>query len=123
MAASQLLPYTGVFTRYDSTITIYRSKGSANENYVKLNLRKKTYTRGKKVLKGAAYKRQQWRNKMSAKSKSSGCFKCGEEGHWAKNCTSSSKGSRKDVEPGEAKSHDPIVAAPPAATAGGIWER
>ena len=57
-----------------------------NDNFVKLNLRKKSYARGKGVVKGAAYKRQQWKNMMSAK-RGTACFKCGEEGHWANKCT------------------------------------
>ena len=37
---------------------------------------------------GPQLKRLQWKQKMTARSQSRGtkCFKCGEEGHWAKNC-------------------------------------
>jgi hypothetical protein len=49
--------------------------------------------RGKgKAMSGAAYKRMAWKQKMAKKfgGKSTGktgkCFKCGQEGHWAKQC-------------------------------------
>ncbi|KAF6018871.1 RECQL4 [Bugula neritina] len=69
-----------------------------NDNFVKLNLRKKVYAKGKAGVKGAAYKRQQWRNKMSAK-RGTACFKCGKEGHWANKCSNSSvSGQDKEKE-------------------------
>lgn len=74
-----------------------RSK-NVGDNFVKLNLRKKVYARGKTGLKGAAYKRQQWKTKMSAK-RGTACFKCGEEGHWANKCDRIPNKSQTEGEP------------------------
>ncbi|XP_071957699.1 ATP-dependent DNA helicase Q4-like [Antedon mediterranea] len=79
-----------------------RSTASLNENFVRINLRKKVYTRAPNKMTGPLYKRQQWKVKMGkASGKSYGrggggggggwhkpgvCFKCGQEGHWAKFC-------------------------------------
>lgn len=79
-----------------------------NDNFVKLNLRKKTFSRGKAGLKGAAYKRHQWKQKMSAK-RGTACFKCGEEGHWASKCTKSGYNKQnQEKEAGEMR-HNIIV--------------
>ena len=39
------------------------------ENYVKINLKKKNYVRGKKTMTGAKYRRQEWKRKEAEKTK------------------------------------------------------
>ena len=41
--------------------------GKINENFIKVNLKKKTYARGKKHLKGSMIKRAEWKRKVAAK--------------------------------------------------------
>lgn len=64
-----------------------------SDNFVKIDLRKKTYVRGLKKLTGAQMKRREWKKKTAferpiktSKTGKSICFKCGGEGHWAKFC-------------------------------------
>lgn len=67
-----------------------RSSGSlSNDNYVRLNMKVKRYRRkGGRPTSGPAAKRLAWKMKMQSRSKgeSRNCFRCGQEGHWAKNC-------------------------------------
>ncbi|XP_042865248.1 ATP-dependent DNA helicase Q4-like [Penaeus japonicus] len=67
--------------------------GSANNNFVRINLKKKTFVRGHKHINGSKYRRMEWKRKQSLKSgesmstgKSFTCFKCGDFGHWARFC-------------------------------------
>jgi len=78
------------------------ASGTANENYVRVDLKKKVYVRGKKTMNFQKYKKQQWKNKKkelandriykndpSDKMAGGGiqtCFKCGEVGHFARAC-------------------------------------
>ena len=61
-------------------------------NFVKINLKKKVFVRGKKTMTGAKHRRMEWKRKMDLKEKKSTskkkltCFKCGEDGHWARDC-------------------------------------
>ena len=62
-------------------------------NFVRLNMKVKKYSRkgGMTSRTGSWHKRQAWKQKMKARSESGGggggaCFKCGQQGHWAKNC-------------------------------------
>lgn len=95
-------------TKFDTSATslIERKKhklqadvlsGKANENFVKINLKKKIYARGKKRLTGLKYKQRQWIMKKkqlynrdnednSNKSTVSRCFNCGDIGHYSRNC-------------------------------------
>ena len=90
-------------------------KQNLNENFVKLELKKKRYTRkGLFHIKGEAYKRQVWKQMMHGRGGGLGlgnggkrgawrgrgrgrgginmanpadkCFKCGQTGHWASTC-------------------------------------
>ncbi|XP_054276984.1 ATP-dependent DNA helicase Q4-like [Macrosteles quadrilineatus] len=68
------------------------TSGKANENFVKINIKKKTYVRGKKTMTFQKYKKQKWKDmKKSSSYGGEGssvykCFKCGDIGHYAKNC-------------------------------------
>lgn len=72
------------------------ASGTANQNFVRINLKKKVFVRGKKGLTGGMYKRQQWKQRQNAanggkgnyKAKMLTCRRCGEVGHWAKSCMS-----------------------------------
>ncbi|XP_064079381.1 uncharacterized protein LOC135196437 [Macrobrachium nipponense] len=83
---------------YLNTEERFRQKvlsGSANKNYVRINLKKKVFVRGKKHLNLKKYKHKEWKKKKLMNSAEEGdevskksltCFKCGDFGHWAKNC-------------------------------------
>ena len=63
------------------------SKESSDGNLVKINLKKKTFVRGKKTMTGAKYRRMEWKRKTLAKEGKQAkvvCFRCKEEGHWAR---------------------------------------
>ncbi|XP_065675285.1 ATP-dependent DNA helicase Q4 isoform X4 [Hydra vulgaris] len=72
------------------------AKRLVSDNFVKIDIKKKTYVRAGKKLTGAQYKRKQWKKKTSFEQPSKKgwqvignkktCFKCGGEGHWAKFC-------------------------------------
>jgi len=66
--------------------------GTLNENYVKINIKKKVFVRGKKKFNYAKHKKQQWKNKKkdADNERESGgvlrCFKCNEIGHFSRYC-------------------------------------
>ena len=48
------------------------------ENYVKINLKKKNYVRGKKNMTGSKYRRQEWKRKETEKTKKGANKKVGQ---------------------------------------------
>lgn len=79
------------------------ASGTLNENYVRLNLRKKVFVRGKKTINFSRYKKKLWKSKkaaaLSGPEMDMGgcdggiltCFQCGLPGHFAQNCKAKSK--------------------------------
>ncbi|XP_048253388.1 ATP-dependent DNA helicase Q4-like [Haliotis rufescens] len=70
-------------------------------NFVRLNMKVKKYRRKDgRHMTGGQYKRNQWKQKMQARSKSYGdkCFVCNGTGHWSRDCPQKNSGSKKVVE-------------------------
>ncbi|XP_001944049.2 ATP-dependent DNA helicase Q4 [Acyrthosiphon pisum] len=74
------------------------SSGKASENFVKLDMKRKIYSRGKRSVKTTTYKKKQWKNRkqelggdFSATNRTTllKCFKCGDIGHYSKHCNKS----------------------------------
>lgn len=75
-------------------------QGKLNENFVRINIQKKKFVRGKKTVNYSKYKKSQWKNKKAAAAALAGpdmdmrgcdggyqtCFQCGKRGHFAQNC-------------------------------------
>lgn len=69
--------------------------GTLNDNFVKINIEKKVFVRGKKGVNYSKYKKQQWKDKKALHSAMEfpeagkiSCFKCGQHGHMSRYCTS-----------------------------------
>lgn len=81
-------------SKNDLKMEVLESKmksGTLNENYVKINIKKKVFVRGKKKFNYAKHKKQQWKNKKKeSDARESGgvlrCFKCNEIGHFSRYC-------------------------------------
>lgn len=71
------------------------ASGTLNENFVRINIKKKKFSRGHKSINIKKLKWKKWKeykkfggNSGNSPISSSVCFKCGQVGHWAKNCSS-----------------------------------
>lgn len=78
----------------NSHLTNKIKNGTINENFVKINIEKKVFVRGKKSFNYSKYKKQQWKNlkglNANGESQDTGkiiCFKCGNAGHMARYCS------------------------------------
>uniref|UniRef100_A0A1B0C865 DNA 3'-5' helicase n=1 Tax=Lutzomyia longipalpis TaxID=7200 RepID=A0A1B0C865_LUTLO len=70
------------------------SSGKANENFVRINMKKKVFVRGKKTINYSRYKKAMWKKKKAASllddrgcdGEEFKCFQCGAPGHFAAKC-------------------------------------
>ncbi|CAL7933550.1 unnamed protein product [Xylocopa violacea] len=76
--------------------------GRINENFVRINIKKKVFVRGKKNFNFSKYKKNQWKQRKKELGSSEGslevadfvekqggvltCFMCGDVGHFSRNC-------------------------------------
>uniref|UniRef100_A0A6G5AD13 CCHC-type domain-containing protein n=1 Tax=Rhipicephalus microplus TaxID=6941 RepID=A0A6G5AD13_RHIMP len=94
-------------SRKSGNISTKRQKCSKsfNENFIRINLKKKKFSRGHHKVNVRQLKYKEWKKKhtfserTSCKSATSKCFKCGELGHWARSCSTNSSKLKIPEEP------------------------
>ena len=86
-------------------LSLRASSGLVSDNFQRLNMKHRSYRRRGGGISGSAHKRKAWKQIMKSRGEfvpqkswsgkgrgggrgagSGACFKCGQEGHWAKNC-------------------------------------
>ncbi|XP_014486168.1 PREDICTED: ATP-dependent DNA helicase Q4 isoform X2 [Dinoponera quadriceps] len=86
--------------------------GTMNDNFVRINLKKKVFVRGKKNFNLSKYKRHQWKQRKRELTSSESnldaadlidkngatCFKCGQPGHFSGKCALSKGGALLPLE-------------------------
>ena len=74
---------------FNDLVDLQVRSGKANENFVKIDLKKKSYSKGK--MSGAKIKRAEWKRKLDMKEgrkvKEFKCYNCQQTGHFAWQCT------------------------------------
>ena len=98
----------------------FRSSSLVSENFRALNMKVRRFSRRGQGTNYAAYKRKMWKQKQqekeqgekktqwkkkksttrqrSATSSTTTCFKCGEDGHWIKDCPKNNAQARTNTE-------------------------
>ncbi|XP_058796994.1 ATP-dependent DNA helicase Q4 isoform X2 [Phymastichus coffea] len=100
------------------------ASGNLNDNYVRINLKKKVFVRGKNTFNFSKYKKSQWKKKRKELAssekylefadsidKNNGvlCFKCNEVGHFARQCKNVKEDPLLPVEACENISNFPTI--------------
>ncbi|XP_018315009.1 ATP-dependent DNA helicase Q4 isoform X2 [Mycetomoellerius zeteki] len=97
--------------------------GTMNDNFVRINLKKKVFVRSKKNFNFVKYKRNQWKQRKKDLTSSESnldaadlidknsmtCFKCGESGHFVKNCSASKNNALLPLEEIDDSSNFPTL--------------
>eukprot|EP00058_Branchiostoma_floridae_P008466 XP_002593954.1 hypothetical protein BRAFLDRAFT_68611 [Branchiostoma floridae] len=83
--------------RFSAPRSTSSSAGAARkDNFVRLNMKRKTYKRKGGQMTGGKYRRMMWKQRMKGRDQSQDvCFKCGQQGHWATKCTANGKVSQR----------------------------
>ncbi|XP_062542516.1 ATP-dependent DNA helicase Q4 [Armigeres subalbatus] len=87
-----------IITTKEAALRKKVAAGKLNENFVRVDLRKKVFVRGKKTINYSKYKKSLWKKKKAAALSGPNmdmggcdggmltCFQCGQVGHMARNC-------------------------------------
>ena len=92
------------------SLSLRASSGLVSDNFQRLNMKHRSYRRRGGGISGSAHKRKAWKQIMKSRGEfvpqkswsgrgrgggrgagSGACFKCGQEGHWAKKCRGAKK--------------------------------
>ncbi|XP_050049465.1 ATP-dependent DNA helicase Q4 isoform X1 [Dermacentor andersoni] len=83
----------------------HKTSKSLSENFVRINLKRKKFSRGHHKVNVRQLKYKEWKKKRnfsegaSCKNGTSKCFKCGELGHWARSCSTNTSKLEIPAEP------------------------